>query len=681
MADERIRCAMSQIRNDQPMDLDHYRSNALEPRPEVDEVPRELRNARPAPRASGWKTAGRIALGILTCGLSELIRLAYRGIKACFSSSRPSQAAEARVHAGASGVPAADPEADRHNSDLASALSGNAPWPQEHREAIDSLTDDLRGKYGERYIPQGMTLSEVIASVPPDIDPYVKRDIHMAIRESHHAVSPAELQGAIRQKLVPALNLMVLKAEAEAQAAQIGGLGGLDMTRIMMNQLKAPGVRRQLESAGSEADVLRLAADMGLRQKISDFREAMEDTLDGLRTVYGPGRLPDDLGAALALKNDLGHSIKGMVEGRFHGADRPVSAQELRQSLSEYLAEPLRHLTVESALTEKARSMGIPLSRRATVLMANSLIAKQEYRTALESAADPRALENVIESMDLEALLQAQKAHVERLYAAHSPDVPPELRPMLRAFIEGFSFAPSAAAASEARVADMAERMKAWKNLDGTEPARQPLNDVFRQNYAEDLARLEGSGERTGYTNNIYDTLLADAQRSDYVIDGTAIGRRNARAELPEALRNAAPDPKDQQFLSKLMNQRMWSNLVVAATTGLLPDGTLLNDLPGGNSLPATPPGSMPLLQDFAGQPSVFTLSVSPDKKTAEVTATLFQQMNFADGLLTDGKMPLVGGVKFTMHFRLNLNAHEGGQSVAGFRMGQEFIPIDRLNA
>ena len=89
----------------------------------------------------------------------------------------------------------------------------------------------------------------------------------------------------------------------------------------------------------------------------------------------------------------------------------------------------------------------------------------------------------------------------------------------------------------------------------------------------------------------------------------------------------------------------------------------------------------MPLLQDLAGQPSVFNLSVSPDKKTAEVTATLFQQMNFADGLLTDGKMPLVGGVKFTMHFRLNLNAHEGGQSVAGFRMGQEFIPLDRLNA
>ncbi len=83
---------MSQIHNDPVMNLDHYANNVVEPRPEVDEVPRELQNARLTSGTSRWKTAGRVALGMVTCGLSEIIRLAYLGITACCSSSRPAQA-------------------------------------------------------------------------------------------------------------------------------------------------------------------------------------------------------------------------------------------------------------------------------------------------------------------------------------------------------------------------------------------------------------------------------------------------------------------------------------------------------------------------------------------------------------------------------------------------------------
>ncbi|MBR4424090.1 MAG: hypothetical protein IKS68_07675, partial [Mailhella sp.] len=411
---------MSQIQNDPVMDLDHYAANALEPRPEPEarEIPRELQNARPAaPGPSGWKTAGRVALGIVTCGLSEIFRLAYRGIKACCSSSRPAQAAEPRVPAGA-GVPAADPEAAVHNAALTSALAAKNPWPAEHGAAIGSLIGSLRENYGEDCIPQGASLDEVIASIPKDIDPYVKRDIHMAIKDSHHAVSPAELQGFIRQKLVPALNAQVLTNEAKAQAAQDGGLGGLDMTRLVQNQLKAPGLKQRLESAGSKDEVLEIAAGMGLRQKVTEFKEAMEATLAGLRAKYGKGMLPDDMGAALQLKDEHGETMASRLDSLLHGSDRPVTAQSLRGSLEEYMSSPLRHMAVENALAEKARALGVPVNRRAVVLIANRLLDSRAVREALNDAADPAALNAVIDALELDALLQAQKANVERLYAA-----------------------------------------------------------------------------------------------------------------------------------------------------------------------------------------------------------------------------------------------------------------------
>ena len=57
------------------------------------DAPRELSNAR----SSGWKTFGRVAAGIFTLGFSELIPLAWKGIKALFSHSSQAPNGAARV--------------------------------------------------------------------------------------------------------------------------------------------------------------------------------------------------------------------------------------------------------------------------------------------------------------------------------------------------------------------------------------------------------------------------------------------------------------------------------------------------------------------------------------------------------------------------------------------------------
>ncbi len=66
---------MSQINLNNPS-LSHYESNLLE-KPKAQENTNEvLLKAEPLPKSSSaWKLGGRIAVGILTVGVSELLRL------------------------------------------------------------------------------------------------------------------------------------------------------------------------------------------------------------------------------------------------------------------------------------------------------------------------------------------------------------------------------------------------------------------------------------------------------------------------------------------------------------------------------------------------------------------------------------------------------------------------------
>ena len=679
---------MSQIRNDNIMNVDHYQSNSLVQKQEAGEVPAELRNARPVSGSSGWKTAGRVALGIMTCGLSELFRLAYLGIKACCSSSRPAPAREARVPAGAGkGLPKAGPDAAKHNTALASAILGKSEFAPEYKTTIDEMMDDLRGKYGSDLIPEGKSLAEVLGSVPKEIDPNIKRNVFCGVRDSKDAVSPGDLQNIIRQNLVPALNLMVLTAEAKAKAAQIGGMGGLSMESVVKNMLCAPGLKARLNAIDGKAGVLEFAKSIGVQQKLAGYRTAMQNAVAELRALYGADRIPEDLDAAMSLKIRTGQTMKNMLDAKFEPTDPSVvDAMEMQEYIKEELASPAQHMAVEKALSSKAQAMGITLSRRAEVLLANALLENPANKTAMDAAADPETLQNAIDGMELDAVLQTQKEKVETLYGMYASQVPPESRALLRAFIEGCPFAPSTAAASEALVKGMAGHMKEWKNLDGSEQVRQPLNDVFKETFSSDLQKLQDApGESSKYTDNIYNTMLVDSNRNEFNINGTDIRGLNKKnnvtsQEITTALKNAVPDPKDQQMLSKLMNQRMWANMMITATVGMLPNGTMLDGLPGGNTLPSTPPGNKPMLQDLEGNPATFAVTVSPDKKTARVTATMTQQINFLGSMQIDGKMPGIGVVKLTFDFQLNLSAHEQGQGVTDLRIGQEIVPFDRLN-
>ena len=207
--------------------------------------------------------------------------------------------------------------------------------------------------------------------------------------------------------------------------------------------------------------------------------------------------------------------------------------------------------------------------------------------------------------------------------------------------------------------------------------------DYFTQIIGDDLKMLDGvpgNPDDTGFTDNLYKTMIYDAHRNDYKINDVQIPRKHGVSDkqLSATLKETLPNAQDQQFISKLINQRLWANVHIVSVQGMLENGTPLSELPGGKSLPSGPLGGTPLLVD-AGIPSSFTVKVSADKKTAEVTSTMVEKLNYTDHKSIDGGDANYGGVKFTFTVKLNLSAHEHGQSVQDVRLGQEFIPSDQM--
>ncbi len=324
--------------------------------------------------------------------------------------------------------------------------------------------------------------------------------------------------------------------------------------------------------------------------------------------------------------------------------------------------------------------MGVPVTARSVTTLAMAIIADGANRTAINDARGPQDLARIVRNA-VQSVLQQQKTEVEEAYAAYADQLKPELQPLLRTYIEGLSFAPADAARSRDAVKLAAEYMKSWKNFSGDEEEQQQINENFRKALDADLKSLEPTAtDKTGYTDNIYNTLIQDANRNVFVINGTANGsdKEKAAPELIGRIKDLLPDPQDQRFISKLINQRLSGNMTVLNRSGMMPDGqTLASEVPGTGSIPIMPNGQTNFVKDIFGMPNTFHVTIADDRKTATVTATQTEGMSYMDNKSYNGGVPDFGAVRYTFSITLNLSAHEKGRGVTGFTLGQEFLTLD----
>ncbi|MBO6002850.1 MAG: hypothetical protein J6P53_05065, partial [Mailhella sp.] len=463
---------MSQINNLKgSTDVSHYENATLDPivskgERQADKAEHlstiQLSSVRPAEKSSrGW-SAGRVAACIFTAGISELLRLAWRGIMSCCSSARPAPSVEARASsAPANGRPAAAPSADKENALLIQALkAGGGELPRAHQEAFDSLLTDLRGQYGEKYIPKGITLNALLKSIPLTVDANTHRDVFMGVRNAKQGVSPGDLVNLVRRHFQPALNKMILCDMAEDFVKDKGGIGGLDMGDFMTSQMTAKGMSQKVAACGSLADVQTLFRDMGLAKTLTESRAALDDIVSELQGIYGKDALPETLEDVLKLGNTVDkEKLVDKINSQYRLSGSPLSTGELKSFAGQYLRANAQQSYIAKIVEQQAREMGVPVTARSVTTLAMAIIADEANRTAIDGSRDPQDLVQTVRNT-VQSVLKQQKAEVEEAYAAYADQLKPELQPLLRTYIEGLSFAPADAAQSRAAVKLVADYLK-----------------------------------------------------------------------------------------------------------------------------------------------------------------------------------------------------------------------------
>ncbi|MCR5814693.1 MAG: hypothetical protein K6G15_09405 [Desulfovibrio sp.] len=667
------------IENNKVSSLSHYELNGLE-KPKISHgVPDELIDAKPLPKSSsGWKLAGRIVLGILTVGTSELLRLAWLGITSMIANGRPRpiQHHKPRVQEGR-GLPAAAPDADKTNTavrKLFVASSKDKP-SAEYQQAVDTVLSDLRKEYGEELVPKGLGLNKVFAK----IDGMACAHMSAIMGRADHALTPREVYDIIKNYIRPKLNQAAFASQVKRAAEEIGGLGGIDVNALAQKLLEQSGQKnvRKLETLTNRADVDKLFNTLGMPKAIADIKAGMFEGIEDVRKIFGADKLPDSFNEILQLKTDFGSTICKKISEQL-SEEEVLNKASIRNLVKENLGPSVRTKNIHDALTKECDAQAMPLRPLLMERLTKDILKMN--KKAFEGCTNAEGFAKAMSGARIKELVATQKQAADSLYAQYQSQVRPECCPLLKTFINDFSFAPISEDSSRESVAKLVDSMKNWKNVQGDDDSLDKINQEFKNDFDDDYSKLAGApGETTGWQDNIYGTLLVDCNRSSYSFNGKAIPKGIHAETVPiitEAIKTVLPNALDQQFVSKIANQRLGGKIsMMSNANGFSDTGKDMSNIPGFTVMPFV--RNTPLLGQ-SGLDAEYDVSVAQDKKTALLKATTYYTLDYPGVGGMGQEKPHFGVYKVTYTFNLNLSANEKGQGIDSFKLGQEFFSLEQ---
>jgi hypothetical protein len=178
-------------------------------------------------------------------------------------------------------------------------------------------------------------------------------------------------------------------------------------------------------------------------------------------------------------------------------------------------------------------------------------------------------------------------------------------------------------------------------------------------------------GKAGNFKNDIFDTMLADANRATFIFNGTVYEKTPA-AELIPAFKAVVPDPAKQKALSSWLNQLCF-NTIMTPSMGVKYTETGVDaiKLPGAGALAnrnMTTGTFMNSLLDTYGHDIVHDLQVSPDGKTATITQTMTADLS-SPGSQMNKKISF-GQVTLSQRLVIDLTAEI--PTVTDFKISQE---------
>lgn len=238
-------------------------------------VPQTIQHAAPQQGAGGVRpsvagVAGRVALGLVTLGFSEIIRAVVKSVAADLAAPAP------RVQT--PGTPATRPEDDLQNTVLADRIRQGKTLSPAFRAALQEGVNDLREAFGDDLIPREAGFATMPCSIA------LKQNLAKAVANAGEEVTPQQLRDMIRSLGVPLMAEQILQDHVAHVARTAGherdpsilrssvqnGVPGLD------EALKAAATRQEAEAVvGTFAPAIE--ARVALQKELHDLQVREEN--------------------------------------------------------------------------------------------------------------------------------------------------------------------------------------------------------------------------------------------------------------------------------------------------------------------------------------------------------------------------------------------------------------------
>ena len=410
-------------------------------------------------------------------------------------------------------------------------------------------------------------------------------------------------------------------------------------------------------------------------------------------SINGQELLPEDGGFRFAFPDGSSYKTNGRAEGRANirtvgdkaealcGAVHREQASSVLMLLSQSGLGNLlgglkghgivssEHSAVDYRLTKNERTGDITIH----YLSPKELPFRFKWTATVDVygnvTSTPMKFEKPVESLDAAAagklvdesaknlgvkLTGAQKREAAQLLQTHGTNMYAKNAKLFAGFLVNLVGRNYTAQAKANMASETAESIRGWRDFGFGDSGLAPFANAAKD-YCNSIIRDHMQPGNAGkFADNIHSTMLADADRAIYILNGTTYDHKPA-GELVPAFKALVPDPKKQKAISTWINQLCMNTIVSPSNHVSYPTGAA-HELPGFGAIVnrslLTGTFENPVLETV-GHGIVHDLKISPDGRTATVTQTISADLA-APGSNMQRKMSF-GQVTFSQRLVIDL--------------------------
>ena len=313
--------------------------------------------------------------------------------------------------------------------------------------------------------------------------------------------------------------------------------------------------------------------------------------------------------------NDFARQLfRDSVASMFGGEAKIPESVKKAMVLGDYNSgKPLtarRILAVKAAIDAVGTQAAAPLKSEGPVKMNARFAAK-----CVDDAAKALGVE----------LLRPQRKLAESLVAKYGTGMSETNAQMFAKFVVSLPLTEDSAKKDREMADDTAKSIRKWHSFAFGDSRLVPF-----ENAAKDLANsiiheYMDPGKADKFEDSVNDSLIADANRSIFVFNGTTYDHCPVD-EVVSAFKDAVRDTKSRKAISSWMNQLCFATTTMPSNHLPLNTGVAAHELPGAGAIVNRNMLSglyMAQLLSMAGHSLTHDLQMSEDGKTATITQTI----------------------------------------------------------